>query len=869
MKRKWFLTLSAFAIFGFSAPQVFASVPNGGGEGRLFKIPVRVTSNLFLPKYRENFNISFALPKISPPTVPSKLGLVLPSEIYKPSEKVKSESGFFSCGQSGDKELYARGVEAFNSRNYDKAEEYFERLLAEYPSSPYTLKAAYYLGYIEFKKGDYAKALQTFKNLCENPYSFPWKRYACYNAIISALKLGDYTTAESLSRDYPFWHSFVLWLEGKVSTDDLERNLNCDRLEEPYKGYCLYLKAYLNPTEGVEVPDVYKTSVELKKILSEAGSGKTLSSSEVEKYLNNPSLAGQLLSVYIYNLIEKGNYGEALRWLERLNSLDREKAIPLAIFLIERAPWLGDRVLSVVRNRNVAEVYAEMLYNGGDYRKVLRLAKEYDLPKLGALAAYQLGDYRLSLNFLSRLKGWDLIAYRLAAEDYLRLGDLEGLRKLLDEIKNRYPSFYRYYLGWYYYYKKDWAKAARYLTDPLYRATCYYNLGRYGDVLKALRGINNPPADILKAEAYMALGRFKSAVEALRGINSPDAYFLKGLAYFAQGRYREAAYYFNKVKNYPKALIWLANSYYNLGDYGRAERLYLEFIRRYPNSPLVSNAYLGLVNVYLNTGDRNLAKYLSGLVDRYPNLLSEEVEVKLAESFLKNGETAKAVKLARKLVRSKNPFVRGKALLILAATNPRNAPEYLSEAIKLRVPEVSPKALEELVRYYLSRGDRKKAEALLEKYGDIVSNPKELLNLYVAAGMFNKAYKLLEQLIAADNSYTTLAFEIARRYKQPRFYNLSLNSLDSKVATLSAYRLVDYYLQKGDLKDALKVALVLKVRKIRYEPYYSKIFARVIYALYSHGYVEDACKLVGEVNTAYLSPKEKVEVERVKKTCGR
>ncbi len=866
MRRGFLLTLSAVAIFGTFSPQVFASNQNTAGGEQLFKIPVRLHSELFLPKYVEPLNYRFETPQVAPPTVPSKTGLVLPQELYKPKEEIKGGGGF-SCGQPGDRGLYARGVEAFNSGDYEKAKQYFERLLAEYPSSPYTLKAAYYLGYIAFKEGNYAKAYEIFKNLCENPYTFPWKKYACYNAIISALKLGKLSEAEALARPYPFWHSFVLWLQNRIADGELLQNLNCQQLEEPYKNYCLYLRAYLNPSEKVNLPPQYAKSVELKKVLTAAGGGQYLSPELVERYLNTP-LGTKILEIYTYGLIERGDYQNALRWLTELYRRDKNAARTLAIYLIEKNPAYGGEVLRVVPDREVAKVYAEVLYNGGNYQKALELAQRYGFYKVGGFAAYKLGNYSLSAELLSKVPVKDREVYRILLEDYLRLGRLEKLKNTLEEIKDKYPELYREYLGWYYYYERDWAKAAKYLGDPLYKATCYYNLRDYERVLDTLRGVNSPQARILLAETYIALGKFGRAAEVLRGVNLPDAYFLEGLALFAQGRYREAAYYFEKVKNYPKALLWLANSYYNLGDYNRAKELYLEFIKSYPNDPQVGDAYMGLVNVYLNTGDPSLARYLSGVVERFPDLLSEEVKIKLAESLLKNGETQKAYEIAKSLVRSNNPYIRGRALLILAAVDRRNAPRYLEEAAKLHLPNISSRAVEMLVEYYLKRGEAQKAKTILEKYGNLIASPDELLGLYLRTGEFDKAYKLLEQLIAADNRYTLKAFEIAKKYNRPEFFNLSLNSLDGKIATLSAYYLANYYLKKDDLRDALKAVMYLKVRGIRYEPYYSKAFAKVVVSLYSKGYVKDACKLLREINENNLSPQERVEVEKVKKACG-
>lgn len=875
------VTLSV-ALFVLSiTPPALSSVNTTAGvstgkntSGEVFKIPVRLTSRIFLPKPPETqIPQTLPLPRVDSklPRLGSKVGLVLPSEIYKPNERVKEEGGFFSCGQPSDKQIYTKAVEAFNKGNYSEAKRLFEKLLAEYPSSPYTLKAAYYIGYIEYVEGNYQKALKTFQQLCTNPYNFPWKKYSCQNAVVAALQLGDYQTAERVAQNV-FWKKFLLWLEGKIDDKtfwEFLKHYNCDELGNPYADYCRYVKGYLNPAGELaeNLPQRFLRSIELKRLLLKASEGGYITPQLLERYVNNPSVGNQLLELYILGLIKRGDYEQALRWLSELKNRNPEAAKTLAIYLIEKNPAVGGEVLKIVPAQEVAAVYAKALYNGGRYAEALRIAQTYRLDYVGGLAAYRLGDYYRAAQLLSRVPQKDETVYRLLLDTYLRLREEEKFKKTLSEVKNRYPQLYGEYLGWYYYYKGDWKKAAQHLKNPLYKAVALYNAGEYDRVLQILRGNNGTLAKLLKARALLAKGQFSKTLELLSGVNTPDADFLKGIALFAEGKYRTAAAYFERVKNYPPALLYLANCYFNEGKYREAEKLYFQFIKLYPQSPLVGDAYLGLINVYLNTGDPRLANYLLGIVEKYPNLLSEEALLKLAESFYKNGEPSKALKLASKLVKSKNPYIRGKALLLMAKLEPSKAPIYLERAVKLGIPQISSEAAVELAEYYLSHNNSRKAREVLERYGNLVSDVKTLINLYAKVGEFNRAYKLLEQMIPADNSYTVLAYDIARKYGKPEFYALALNSLDPKIATYSAYELERFYLKRGDLKDALKTVLVLKVRKIRYEPVYSKAFYLIVENLYDKGYVKDACSLLDEINTHYLTPKEKLKLEKIKKTC--
>jgi thioredoxin-like negative regulator of GroEL len=256
-------------------------------------------------------------------------------------------------------------------------------------------------------------------------------------------------------------------------------------------------------------------------------------------------------------------------------------------------------------------------------------------------------------------------------------------------------------------------------------------------------------------------------------------------------------------------------------------------------------------------------------VERYPHLVGEEVKLRLAQAFAQNGQTAKAVKLLKELSLSKDPYIRGEALLILAKLEPQRAEEYLKKVISLSLPQLQSRAVINLAYLYLQRGEKEKAKRLLDKYADRVTDVDKLVELYIRLGEFKKLYYLLQELIAVDNSYTKVAFEVAQKYHRPEFYRLALYSLDPKIAATSAYRLELLALRRNDLKDALKYALILKVRKLKYEPIYSRALFEMVKKLHGEGYISDACQLIGEINPRYLTPSQRLQLETVKVDCGK
>ncbi len=851
--------VALFAIFTLS-PALGAT----GSNPRGFEIPVKLEVSTFLSKPAVKLVFEKPSAVVEKPT--PKEFLVLPSEVYIPNEEPK-EGGGFSCGQPSDAALYSEGVKAFRKGNLKKAESLFKKLLSEYPSSPYTLRAAYLLGVIELKGGEEKKAFKTFKDLCRNPYTFRWKRFACYNAVALALKLKRFDVAEKLSEGLPFWRNLTLWVEGKENTERFEKflkNYDCSKLAPPYSSYCDYLKGLLLREKAKDLPEALEESIKAFRLSEEAFEGEKPDGLDS---LKNAEWKTKVEFYLAEGLILKGKPEEALKVIGKLYKTDGEKAAKLAELLISKYPNLWGEVLKVVPDRGIAEFAAKTLLALGRYPDALKVAERFGLKKLEALALYTLGDYKGVVKLFKGEVPKDKTLLEVYLDSLLRTGDLKTLEETLRVVKEKFPELYGEYSCWAKYYSKRWKEAAKCLRNPLYRAAALLNGGNYTAVLQTLKGESSPVAKLIEARALLAEGKFSNALRVLKGLKGVRAEFLRGLILFAEGKYREAASVFSKIKNYPPALLYLANSYYNLGDYQRAKKLYLEIVKNFKGSPLERDAYVGLVNVYLNTGDPSLAEFLFRKVELHPSLLTEEATLKFAESLIKNGKEKEALPLVRRLLNSSDLYVRAKAMLLMAQLKPSVAEEYLLKAVKMRILPVSSEALERLVELYLKKGDVKRAKALLDGYSDLVSDPSKLAELYASVGGFKKAYSVLKEAVLADNSYTLTAYKIALKYNRPEFLYLSLRSLDPKVATDSAYRLVKHLLERGKLREALRVALFVKLRGVKYEPTYSRMFALLVERLYSKGYVKDACTLIADVKSNLLPPSEKPKLERIKRTC--
>ena len=81
-----------------------------------------------------------------------------PDPTFSPS----SASGLIS---SGEYDLYQKGLNTFNSRQYETAIKIFNDVLQQYPSGKYTDNAHYWIGECYYAQGDFASAIASFRKV--------------------------------------------------------------------------------------------------------------------------------------------------------------------------------------------------------------------------------------------------------------------------------------------------------------------------------------------------------------------------------------------------------------------------------------------------------------------------------------------------------------------------------------------------------------------------------------------------------------------------------------------------------------------------------------------------------------------------------
>ena len=88
---------------------------------------------------------------------------------------VKYEDVMDSLGKWTPEALYRMGETAIEAESYDKAEEAFNKLVADYPDSDFVPNAVDGLAFLAWNKGDLEGALKGYEQVAQNwPGEFVW-----------------------------------------------------------------------------------------------------------------------------------------------------------------------------------------------------------------------------------------------------------------------------------------------------------------------------------------------------------------------------------------------------------------------------------------------------------------------------------------------------------------------------------------------------------------------------------------------------------------------------------------------------------------------------------------------------------------------
>ena len=835
-----FLFLSALITFGQELK-----------ENLTVRVKVREIIEIKKPEFNPPDKLSYRIKSYGVVNVQGKL-LEPPKEVEEAELYVPKGGG---CGAPKDLNLYKRGVEAYLKGNLFSAERALTNLLG-IPNSPFLNPAKYILGLVEYKRVKYTRAIKLFEEACNTRhlYTLP----ACESFFALYFKL--YKKAYPAKSPKLWKVVYTIHEENYVPKEELR----CELFT--FKRYCSYVNDFIKGRVNLD----YRASTEIRRAILLFEKGRyDLAEGILEKY-KNELLPYRDVVIYYLGLIalKKENYDKALDYALLLETLNDNLAKNLYIQVALVKPEISQYAYEKTKDKWILKFNGIRAYNEGKYGKAVKLLKQAGEYVYAAYAAIKLGNYELAYKLLRNAKTESRVYYKLLLEVLYKLGKDNEFMDVLNYIKEKYPELYEEYYGWYLFRNKKWEEAAEHFKNPIYKAIALYNAGRYERVLELLKSNDEYEARILRAKAAIALGRTELARRFLVG-ETPEELYLLGLSYFVEGNYEKAVPYFEKLLKEPeyklKAMLRLADSYYNLGQKDRARALYSLIIKNFKNSTEAKEALIALAQIEAEEPTKNLEKVLEEFIRTYPDSpLIPELQYQLAKIYESEGRKLEAEIILRKLLN--NPDYRDLAALELAkiTDNKREKESILMNLLKSDKENVRKEAFAMLVDFYREEGRLLKLARLLENM-----EPKaqiKAIELYLKLGRIRDAENLFRKLYAKYKNLEELkelSLKLYEKTKKTKYLRIAYTSRNPDTALRAAYLLGMYYLDKKN-KKALEY-LVEVVYSGRTElPFYKRAVITSAELLKKLGAYKDASCILEKLNNLKLEEWEEEKVLKLK-----
>jgi TolA-binding protein len=799
-------------------------------------------------------------PKLSPPqSFPLKGSepLDLSPRLLEPPKEMefipvaRVEGDGLSCGKPKDAIAYKVGVDYYLKGDFLRAERELGSILTM--PSPYRPMAEYVLGLIKLKEGQRSEALKFFENSCRISHRYRDSACELYYALNFELK-GSVPKNEN-----PLWS--VLY---EIKEKKNYREPNCQ--EVVFKNYCNYVSDFVKG----KVREEYKDSTTLRRAIVLFQTGKLDEAERVLLEYSKPTKPYRDVALYYLGLIalKKNDTNKAYQYASLLETINREYANSLYSQISQRDVLLARITYSITKDPSFLELAGIIAYNRGDYKLALSNFLGAKNIKYAVYSAIRMGDYRTAYTLLEGKKEKD-------REDYLWL--LESaywanlpMEEPLKAVRERYPELYKEYLGWSFFRKGDWLSALNYFEDPYYKALSYYNLKRYEDVLRVLRGIDHTRARLLKAKSALFLGKPALARSFLTE-SSPEELYLLGLSYFMEGEYERSIEFFKKVpKDSPfgaRALMKTGDALYNLGKVDAAKEVYWEMLRNFPEDPLASQATLALLGMEereLSPSERE--KLIRSYLQKEPNSpYAQELKYQLADLLIKRGEKKEAEKLLIELFEGNSPL-KYKALLKLASIeeDKRNKAVLLYKVYKEGNSEESAIARRELVKLFEEIGDLQSMAELLE--GGDLSDKEKAMQIYSNIQRWDKALAIANQLISLgyrSSSFDNTLWKIYENTKDRNILTALTKSQDINLSAKAKLEMAKLLKAEGKPMEALEYLVDISLNNKGAQVYNSAILEGVQIFLELR-LRRDASCFLERVDANVLSREERVKIERLK-----
>ncbi len=703
-------------------------------------------------------------------------------------EPIKDRSTL-SCGEPKDAIAYRLGVDYYLKGEYDKAKKELESVIVA-PSS-FKPMAEYILGTIYAKQGKPSEALPLFASSCK--FSHLYSKAACeaYYALNFMLK------GNIPENNDPLWKSVKALTLGEYIKPSCKDAI--------FSNYCNYVLDFYNG----EVNEAYSISTKLRRGIKLFQEGNLAEAERIFIDYNVPRNAYREIALYYLGIIElyRDNLDRGLYYTGILETINRDLAKNLYNLLAGKGVAYSRLAFSATKDPSFLEKAGIIAYNSGQYNLALSNFIEARSDMYVAYSAIKLGDYKKAYQILEKKKSKGKEEYIWMLESAYWLG--YDLAPILSEIKSIHPDLYKEYLGWDHFRRGEWEKAAQLLERPYYKAISLYNDKKYPQVLQVLKDENDTASRILKARSALFLGNPKLARTFLDE-TSDDELYLIGLSFFVEGSYQRAIEYFEKISynspQKPKALLKVADAFYNLGNWERAKETYYEVLRKYTDTQYAEQATVLLIGL----GGRALTHeeleqlILQAISKEKDQSLVGELKYQLGNIYINMGKNEKAKEVLLDLL---DTPLENKAVLKLAQIEPdtRRKAVLLYKVYREGTNEEREIAREKLIELFSSSGDERSLAELL--YEGSLDQKAKAVTIFIKLGEEGRAREILNNLLSLGyrtDELENALLEVLGKSRDRTYIDYLLKSPNNETRAKALYWSAIDYLEKGERKKAME-----------------------------------------------------------------
>ncbi len=595
--------------------------------------------------------------------------------------------------------LLSEAIDYFNKGDFLFAKSSLETFLEKYKDNKYLYYAYYLLGVTKFNLGEIEESQPLLYKSCQMVNI----KEICLSTAIVDIVLGNFEKSKSIlsqlnkDNDTLFYNTVIdLMNNKKVDLSQIE----CNNLDIGSIEYCKYIKKYFffsaaNYGKALDIKiDENLKEIKLQSDLMDSYSLFFLKN--YDKALENfDKLIQRTSNGYIYNL---SLYGKALiqqddikKYAYILESRDEYLAYSLYLQLgnsyFQKGKSLDAFIffqkainLSSTNKTYLKKAIATSLYNLGKYDYALKFfsdlaneTKEADLYLYAGFSAYQLKNFSKAQEFLENaINTENLQTKKLAliylAEVYLLNKEDEKFVNTIDKLKD-IDSVEAYdLLGWYFFENQDYQNAYKAFKDNYMKAVSAFNSNDIQTAKNLIQMREDSKSKFLSAYIQIKEGNIEKAQEILKNLSSGSddisekANYLYAYLYFSSENYQKAVESFrNFIDKYKykddsytkKAILRLADSYYNLGEKDLARSIYADFIKKYSNTKDGIDAAYSLILLESKDQFENQEEAIKNFIEKYPNYpLVDNLKLQLASLYNEKGKLEDAIKIYNEIIKS-------------------------------------------------------------------------------------------------------------------------------------------------------------------------------------------------------------------------